>query len=114
MDKPNDKEKMYMYFTCIACYCVTFTYKFNNFYGHNFWTACPIWKIFSTSCSVKFLSLRSFFYYKLTGRSVYAPEKETDECPKTELTGEICCYKRENTLMKRAPEEWKNDIVYDP
>ena len=49
MDKPNDKERIYKYFTCIACYCVIFTYKLK--YGHNFWTACPIWKIFSTSCS---------------------------------------------------------------
>ena len=32
-----------MYFTCIACYCVTFTYKLK--FGHNFWTACPIRKI---------------------------------------------------------------------
>ena len=49
MDKPNDKERMYMYFTCIACYCVTFTYKLK--YCHNFWTACSIRKIFSTSSS---------------------------------------------------------------
>ena len=48
MDKPNDKERLYMHFTCIASYCVTFTYELK--YGHNFWTACPIWKIFSTGC----------------------------------------------------------------
>ena len=47
MDKPKDKERIYMHFTCIACYCVTFIYKLK--FGHNFWTACPIWKIFSTS-----------------------------------------------------------------
>ena len=46
MDKQYNKERIYMYFTCIACYCVTFTYKLK--YGHNFWTACSIWKIFST------------------------------------------------------------------
>ena len=28
----NDEERMF--FTCIACYCVTFTYKLK--YGHNF------------------------------------------------------------------------------
>ena len=27
MDKPKDKERIYLYFTCIACYCVTFTYS---------------------------------------------------------------------------------------
>ena len=57
MDKPNDKERIYKYFTCIACYCVIFTYKLK--FGHNFWTACPIWKIFSTSCSGNFF----FIYY---------------------------------------------------
>ena len=54
MDKPNDKERIYMYFTCIACYCVTFTNKLK--FGHNIWTACPILKIFSTSCSGTALS----------------------------------------------------------
>ena len=54
MDKPKDKERMYMYFTWIACYCVTFTYKLKL--GHNFWTACPIWKIFSTLCLRNVLS----------------------------------------------------------
>ena len=54
MDKPKDKERIYMYFTCIACYCVTFTYKLK--FGHNFWTAYPIWKIFSTSYSGNVLS----------------------------------------------------------
>ena len=41
------KKWIYMYFTSIACYCVTFTYKFK--FGNNFWTACPIWKILSLS-----------------------------------------------------------------
>ena len=54
MDKPKDKERIYIYYTCIACYCATFTYKLK--FGHNFWTACPIWKIFSTSCSGNVLS----------------------------------------------------------
>ena len=54
MDKPKDKERIYMHFTCIACYCVTFTYKMK--FGHNFWTACLIWKIFSTSYSGNVLS----------------------------------------------------------
>ena len=49
MDKLNDKERIYMHFTCITCYCVTFTYKLK--YGNNFWTACPIWKIFSPACT---------------------------------------------------------------
>ena len=50
----DNKERIYMHFTCIACYCVTFTYKLK--FGHNFWTACPIWKIFSTSYSGNVLS----------------------------------------------------------
>ena len=54
MDKSKDKERINMNFTCIACYCVTFTYKLK--FAHNFWTACPIWKIFSTSCSGNVLS----------------------------------------------------------
>ena len=52
MDKTNDKDRMY--FTCIACNFATFTYKLK--YDHNFWTACLIWKIFSTSCSGNVLS----------------------------------------------------------
>ena len=40
MDKPMDKQRIYMYFTCIACYCVTFTYKLK--FGHNFCTVSPI------------------------------------------------------------------------
>ena len=43
-----------------------------------------------------------------------APEKETNKCPKTELTGEMFCYKKINTFMKKAKEEWIHDIVYDP
>ena len=30
--------------------------------------------------------------------SATAPEKETDECPKTELTGEMFCYKRKKNI----------------
>ena len=33
---------------------------------------------------------------------------------KTEFTEEMFCYKRKNTFMKRAQEEWEHDIVYDP
>ena len=36
------------------------------------------------------------------GRSAKAPEKETEECPKTELTGEMFCYQRKITFMKRS------------
>ena len=54
MDKPKDKERIFMYFTCIARYCVTFTYKLK--FGHKFWTVSPIWKIFSTSYSGNVLS----------------------------------------------------------
>ena len=32
-------------------------------------------------------------YGNPTVRSAKAPEKETDECPKTELTGKMFCYK---------------------
>ena len=49
-----------------------------------------------------------------TGRSAKAPEKETDKCPKTVLTGEMFCHKKINTFMKKAKEEWIHDIVYDP
>ena len=39
---------------------------------------------------------------------------QTNKCPKTELTGEMFCYKKINTFMKKAKEEWIHDIVYDP
>ena len=42
MDKTYDKERMCMHFTGIARYCVTFTCRLK--YGHNFKTACPIFK----------------------------------------------------------------------
>ena len=45
MDNPNYKERVCMYFSGIARYCVILTCKLK--YGHNFWTACPILKIFS-------------------------------------------------------------------
>ena len=31
-----------------------------------------------------------------------SPEKETEEFPKTELTGEMFCYQRKITFMKRS------------
>ena len=45
--------------------------------------------------------------------SAKTPEKETDECPKTELTGEMFCYKSKK-LSRRAKEEWIHKIVDDP
>ena len=48
MDNPSYKERV-MYFSCIARYCVILTCKLK--YGHNFWTACPILKIFSGTWS---------------------------------------------------------------
>ena len=33
-----------------------------------------------------------------TGRSAKAPEKETDECLKTDKTGEMFCYKRKTNF----------------
>ena len=44
MDNPNYKERVCMHFSGIARYCVILTCKLK--YGHNFWTACPILKIF--------------------------------------------------------------------
>ena len=35
-------------------------------------------------------------------RSVNAHEKETDQCPKSELTGEMFCYKWKNTFMQKS------------
>ena len=45
MDNPNYKERVCMHFSGIARYCVILTCKLK--YGHNFWKACPILKIFS-------------------------------------------------------------------
>ena len=45
MDNPNYNERVCMHFSGIARYCVILTCKLK--YGHNFWTACPILKIFS-------------------------------------------------------------------
>ena len=47
MDKPNDKERVCMHFSGIARYYVILTKK----YGDNFWTTCPIFKIFSAAWS---------------------------------------------------------------
>ena len=49
MDNPNYKERVYMHFTGIVRYCVILTCKLK--YGHNFWTACLILKIFSGTWS---------------------------------------------------------------
>ena len=49
MNNPNYNERVWMHFTGIACYCVILTWKLK--YGHNFWTACPILKIFSGTWS---------------------------------------------------------------
>ena len=43
-------------------------------------------------------------YGNPTGRSAKDPEMKTDECPKTELTGEMICYKR-----KKIHEELKKN-----
>ena len=49
MDNLNYKERVCMHFSGIAHYCVILTCKLK--YGHNFWTACPILKIFSGTWS---------------------------------------------------------------
>ena len=48
------------------------------------------------------------------GMIAKSPTKETDECSQPELTGEMFCYNRKNTFIKRAKEEWNHDIEYDP
>ena len=53
MDNPNYKERVCMHFSGIARYCVILTCKLK--YGHNFWTACPILKIFSDTWSENIL-----------------------------------------------------------
>ena len=50
----------------------------------------------------------------LTGRPAKAPEKETEECPETELTCKMVFYNRKKYFKKRAQEELKHDKVYDP
>ena len=53
MDNLNYKERVCMHFSGIASYCVILTCKLK--YGHNFWTACPILKIFSGTWSENIL-----------------------------------------------------------
>ena len=49
MDNPNYEERVYIHFTGIARYCVILICNLK--YVHNFWTTCPIWKIFSGTWS---------------------------------------------------------------
>ena len=48
-----------------------------------------------------------------TERSAKAPVKETDECPKNELTGEMFCYQRKK-IHEELKKNGKHAIVYNP
>ena len=52
----------------------------------------------ATSRKLNIYKLELNLWGNPTGRSAKAPEKGTDECPKTELTGEKFCYKRKKKL----------------
>ena len=45
MDNPNYKDIVCMHYTGIARYCAILMCSLK--FGHNFWTGCPILKIFS-------------------------------------------------------------------